>query len=168
MGKKVGLVGYGDIGKCTAERLKPFGVDITVYDPAFKGAKLDGVRSENWPDALGEQDFLIFTCSLTEKSYQMFDMATMSLCKNGVSVVNVARGQLIHESALIDCLKSGKVLSAALDVFESEPISPESFLCNHESCILGSHNGSNTTEAVMRANQRVTKIMMEFLFEDTK
>ena len=58
----------------------------------------------------------------------MFDMATMSLCKNGVSVVNVARGQLIHESALIDCLKSGKVLSAALDVFGLNPF-PQSRFC---------------------------------------
>ena len=166
VGKKVGVVGYGDVGMCTVDRLRAFGVQITVFDPALGNRNVEGVRVAQWPANLEDLDFIVFTCSLNDDNIHMFDEKVINSCKQGVRIVNVARGQLIHEQALINCLKSGQVYSAALDVFETEPLPADSFLCNHDRSILGSHNASNTAEAVARANHKAIKILMEFLFEN--
>ena len=82
----------------------------------------------------------------------MLNSENLSKCKNGVYIINVARGPLIDELALTKSILSGKVAGAALDVFEVEPLHYNSPLKNIESCILGSHNGSNTKDAVIRAS----------------
>ena len=87
----------------------------------------------------------------------------MASAKDGVRVVNVARGPLVHEEALIDALASGKVYSAALDVFEEEPLPAQSRLRAFERCIFGSHNGSNTIDAVLRASAQAISKLDEFL-----
>jgi D-3-phosphoglycerate dehydrogenase len=86
-----------------------------------------------------------------------------SKVKHGVRIVNVARGPLVDEQALIDALSSGQVHSAALDVFEVEPLPLDSSLRNFEQCIFGSHNGSNTVDAVHRASQQAIALLFDFL-----
>ena len=83
--------------------------------------------------------------------------------KQGVRIVNVARGPLINEADLVEALKTGKVLAAALDVFENEPLSPNNPLHQFEHCIFGTHNGSNTTEAVRRASHKSIELLFGFL-----
>lgn len=158
-GKTVGLVGYGDIGKQTAARLKSFGLKIIVFDPGVKDSDvLEGCK-EDWPEKIQECDFLLFTCSLNAKNYHMLSESELSSCKDGVRIINVARGPLIDEPALVEALISSKVHSVALDVFEIEPLPANSFLRRHELSILGSHNGSNTEEAVIRTNiQAIDKV----------
>jgi len=163
-GKKVGLVGYGDIGKSTAKRLHACGMEIIVYDPGImKEGKRENLIFKQWPDAINECDFLVFTCSLNDGNHHMLNEQILEKCSKGVRIVNVARGQLIDENALIDSLKSGHVHSAALDVFENEPLPMISPIRNFPSCILGSHNGSNTSEAVSRTNERVIRKLFNFL-----
>ena len=82
----------------------------------------------------------------------MFNEATLPLLKSGVRIVNVGRGPVIKESALIEGLDRGIVHSAALDVFEEEPLAPTSPLRQYENCIFGSHNGSNSIDAVRRVS----------------
>ena len=84
----------------------------------------------------------------------MLNQETLNSCKQSVRVVNVARGGLIDERALIGALESGKVHSAALDVFEIEPLPEESKLRTYDHCIFGSHNSSNTFEAVRTTSHR--------------
>lgn len=155
-GKTVGLIGYGDIGKNTAKRLIAADMTMIVYDPMFD-------ESAKWPDRIDECDFLVFTCSLNEKNQHMLNAQVLAACKKGVKVVNVARGPLIDEQALIIALQSEQVHSAALDVFEVEPLPSDSPLRNMEQCIFGSHNGSNTAEAVAATNNRAIKKLFEFL-----
>ena len=78
-------------------------------------------------------------------------------------VINVGRGPVIDESALEAALKSGKVFSAALDVFEIEPLPQDSYLRQHARCIFGSHNSSNTEDAVIRTSELALKTLIGFL-----
>jgi len=163
-GKRVGLIGYGDIGKSTARRLHAADMKVTCYDPAYtEVVNADGPEFMPWPEGLGECDFLIFTCSLNEANRRMLNGKTLAACMSGVRVINVARGPLIDEKALIAALQSGQVYSAALDVFEEEPLPADSALRDMPRCIFGSHNGSNTSDAVARTNDRALAELFRFL-----
>lgn len=163
-GKTCGIVGYGDIGKATSFRLLACGMNVIAYDPAKTHLEItDGIDLCLWPEEIGRCDFLIFTCALTASSRHMLDAATLHRCRKGVRIVNVARGSVIDEPALIEGLRSGKVHSAALDVFEKEPLSLTSPLREYPSCVLGSHNGSNTEESVLRASERAIELVEQFL-----
>lgn len=167
-GKKVGLVGYGDIGRNTARRLLAADMDVTVFDPFYDQSQnpYPEVKFANWPDGIEHFDFLVFTCALSESNYHMLSSDELNRCKEGVRVVNVARGPLIDESALIAALDSGKVYSAALDVFETEPLQPDSSLASMSRCIFGSHNSSNTVDAVWSTNIRAINELLRFLQVD--
>lgn len=162
--KVVALVGYGDIGKNIAKRALAAEMKVIVYDPAVTVGHLsDRCEAETWPSRLGECDFIVLACSLTRENRNLLNAESLSEAKTGVRVVNVARGPLIDESALIDALRSGKVRSAALDVMEVEPLPMNSALRNFEQCVFGSHNASNTIEAVQAASGRATDFLFEML-----
>lgn len=152
LGRKVGVVGFGDIGQQTAKRLIACGAEIIAYDPAF--APQDSIPAEQavWPQRLDEVDFLIFTAPLNAATHHMFNHDTLKHLKNGVRIVNVGRGPLIEEAALVKGLESGLIYSAALDVFEVEPLAADSPLRAFDQCIFGSHNGSNSVDAVRRVS----------------
>jgi D-3-phosphoglycerate dehydrogenase len=162
-GKTVALVGFGDIGRNTAKRLLAADMRVIIYDPycQFQG-ELE-VEQSGWPHRLGEADFIVFTCALTPENRQMLNAETLALAKPGVRVVNVARGPLIDEIALVNALKSGQVHSVALDVFEVEPLPIDSPLRQFERCIFGSHNSSNTIEGVRRASEKAIALLFDFL-----
>lgn len=163
-GKTVGVVGFGDIGKSTVKRLSGFDVNVTVYDPGVEGVQgFDFVKRSSFPDGIGELDFLVFTCALNKHNFHMLNSETIALMKVGSKVINVARGPLIDESALIDALKRDHISAAALDVFEEEPLPASSPLRDMQQCIFGSHNGSNTREGVRRATFEALNKISEFL-----
>lgn len=165
-GKKVGIVGFGDIGFNTAKRLMGFDVGVIAYDPVIEGDRgLDYVSRKSWPEGLGELDFLIFTCALTKDNKHMLNRQTIQMLKPGCRIINVARGPLIDEMALIEALQNGHVAAAALDVFEIEPLLENSPLRNMPQCIFGSHNGSNTVEGVKRASFSALEKLAGFLYE---
>ncbi|WP_287498314.1 phosphoglycerate dehydrogenase [Alteromonas sp. AO-Serp] len=166
-GKTIGVVGFGDIGFNTAKRLSGFDVEVIAYDPGVDGNKeLNFVKRAAWPECLEKLDFLIFTCALNKHNFHMLNAETLSKMKKGSKVVNVARGPLIDEQALIASLQRGHTASAALDVFEVEPLPVESPLRNMPQCIFGSHNGSNTIEGVHRASEAAIDKIAEFLYAD--
>ena len=163
-GKTVALVGFGDIGRNTAKRLLSFDLKVIAYDPYFQFQDdLSQVQPSVWPTRLEEADFIILTCALTTDNYHLLNPEIFSKVKPGVRIVNVARGPLIDEQALINALSSGQVNSAALDVFEVEPLPLDSPLRSFEQCIFGSHNGSNTVDAVHRASYQAIQLLFNFL-----
>lgn len=163
-GKTAGVVGYGAIGKATCARLLACGIDVLAYDPALQaGDVAQGVGLRSWPDGIGDCDFVVLTCALTQTNRHMLGADVLGRCRHGVRIVNVARGALVDEEALVDGLRSGKVHSAALDVFEEEPLPVTSPLREHPGCILGSHNASNTEEGVVRASERAIELVRQFL-----
>lgn len=162
--KNVALIGLGDIGRNVARRLAAADMRVIAYDPsAPNDLALSTVERAKWPERIGEADFIVITCSLTDSSYHMLNAEILGIAKHGVRIVNVSRGSIIDESALESALQSGGVYSAALDVFEEEPLPLHSYLRLHPRCIFGSHNASNTTDAVVRASEIAITKLMEFL-----
>ena len=160
-GKTVALVGFGDIGHNTAKRLLAADMHVIAYDPHFNNPTNLPVQTASWPDRMEEADFIVITCALTKTSLKMLNEMTLSKCKRGVRIVNVGRGLIIDEKALINALESGLVYSAALDVFEVEPLPANSPLRDFSRCIFGSHNASNTEDAVKRASEVAVAKLME-------
>lgn len=167
-GRKAAVVGYGDIGRNTARRLLAADMEVIAYDPFVDPISLESTVSlAAWPERLGEADFVVVNCALTASSHHMLDKEAFAAMKPGVRIVNVGRGPVIDEDALIAALASGKVHSAALDVFEQEPLPLDSPLRSHPACIFGSHNASNTLDGVERTSRKAIQLLAGFLKETT-
>jgi D-3-phosphoglycerate dehydrogenase / 2-oxoglutarate reductase len=160
-GKTVGLIGFGDIGRQTAKRCLAADMRVIAYDPAYQPVASLPVETAGWPDRIEEADFLIFTCPLNDATRGMFNEKLLPRLKRGVRIVNVGRGPLITEVALLKGLRDGTVHSAALDVFEVEPLVPDSPLRAFPGCIFGSHNASNTVDAVRRVSKLAISLLLE-------
>jgi len=143
-GATVGLVGYGNIGREVARLLEPLSVRLLVTDPRVA----IGPMPETHADAsatdlrtlLREADFVVLLCPLTETTFHLIGAAELSAMKDTSYLINVSRGQVVDEPALVDALRSGKLLGAALDVFESEPLDSQSALLDLPQVILTPHS----------------------------
>lgn len=163
-GRRAGVVGLGDIGRNVCTRLQALGMTVLAYDPGVESdTGIAGLERASWPQAVNDLDFIIFTCALNQHNFHMLNADVLARCKQGVRIVNVARGPLIDEAALINALQSRHVHSAALDVFEVEPLPTGSPLRDMERCIFGSHNASNTVDAVIRASHTAIEKLSGFL-----
>lgn len=162
--KVVALIGYGDVGKNTAKRLLAADMKVIAYDPAISQLQSSSsIEFSKWPHRLDEADYILVTCALTPSSRHMINSESIAMTKQGVRIVNVGRGPIIDENALIAALQSGHVYSAALDVFETEPLPMDSLLRSHPRCVFGSHNASNTADAVQRTSEIAISKLFEFL-----
>ncbi len=163
-GRTAALVGYGDIGRQIARRLRVADMVVHVHDPAVQDVGDDpDLVLRRWPEGLEDADVLVFACPLTPSSHHMLDATTLALTRPGVMVVNVGRGPVIDQRALEAALGSGHVAAAALDVFEEEPLPLDNPLRHHDGVVLGSHNSSNTVDAVQRTNQAAITALLGFL-----
>ena len=161
--KKVCLIGYGDVGQETAKRLAAFGTKITAVNRSK--VKENDVISRWLPlarldEALSEADIVILCIALTEETRGLLNADRLRIMKQGSILVNVARGALIDEKALTSCLKEGKLRGAALDVFETEPLSAESELWGMPEVIIGPHNSF--------VGDKVRERMFELICENLK
>ena len=133
-----------------------------AYDP-FVGAADNGTLIREWPMDLSQCDFLVLTCALNSDTYHMLNEQTLRACKTGIRIINVARGGLIDECALVESLNCGHVHSVALDVFEVEPLPMTSELHLFEKNIFGAHNASNTIDAVAKTNKKAVSQLLDQL-----
>lgn len=161
--KTAAIIGFGNIGRATARKLLALGLKVSVYDPQFQPVLSLPVEPLSWPARIDQADFLIFTCALTPSSRGMLNAKTLAACKKGVRVINVGRGPLVDETALVHALQGGQVASAALDVFADEPLPADSPLRGFPQCVFGSHNSSNTLEAVEKTSLRAIQLLFERL-----
>lgn len=162
---KIGAVaGFGDIGRNVARRMLAADMKVIAFDPMFKPVEgLEPVEKGTWPNGVERADFLVMACSLTAENRHMVNAEVLARTKPGLRVVNVARGPLVDEAALVSALQSGQVHSAALDVMEVEPLPPDSPLRAFDRCIFGAHNSSNTVDAVVRASERAIQLLFDML-----
>lgn len=163
-GATVGLIGFGDIGRSVGERLPVFGLNTIVYDPFAEQKNLPrNSRFAAFPEAIETLDYLIITAALTDGTRGMINAEILAQVKPGLRLVNISRGPIIDEAALTVALQSGQVYSAALDVFEVEPLPADSPLRQFDRCVFGTHNGSNTVQAVDRTSQKAMDLLFGFL-----
>ncbi len=163
-GKTVALVGYGDIGMNIARRLKAADMRVHVYDPYTRLALDYADEALTWPSRVDEADFIVLACALTAQNRHLIDTSLLTSAKPGVHVINVSRGPLIDEKALVAALRDGVVASAALDVFEVEPLPVSASLREFgDRCVFGSHNASNTREAVLNTSLTAVRRLHELM-----
>lgn len=164
-GSKVAIIGLGDIGFNVVKRLSSFGMKIIGYDPKIDNSKFMnfGIDHQVWPNKIQEADFIIITCDLNDSTRFMINKSIFNLVKKGVRIINVSRGAIIKEGDLIEALKNDVVYSCALDVFETEPLPNDSFLRDHPRSIFGSHNASNTKDAVVKTSIEAINKLKDFV-----
>ncbi|MDD4980307.1 MAG: phosphoglycerate dehydrogenase [Candidatus Omnitrophica bacterium] len=164
-GKTLGIVGLGRIGKEVARRALSFGMRILAYDPflSCEAAESLGIEVAELKDLLKQADYITVHTPLTEETKHLFSTKEFGLMKEGVRIVNCARGGIIDEAALAVAIKEGKVAGAALDVFEKEPIPADSELIKLDNLIATPHLGASTEEAQVNVAIEVAEIVRDAL-----
>lgn len=154
-GRTAGLIGYGRIAREVARRLKALGVNVQAYDP-YVSSTNDGTKLVQLDELLKTSDIISIHAALTDSNKHMFNAAAFGKMKKGAILVNVARGPLVDEAALVAALDSGHLHGAALDVFEEEPPHNERLL-SHPKVVVVPHIGASTGEAQLRAGMTVAE-----------
>jgi len=160
-GKTLAVLGLGRIGREVAIRMKTWGMRVIGYDPITTAAEAKAVGIEKltldeiWPIA----DYITVHTPLIPATRNLISTETLDKCKNGVKVVNVARGGIINEKAVLDALESGKCGGAAFDVYPEEPPKSEitKALINHPKVVATPHLGASTAEAQVRVAVEVAE-----------
>jgi D-3-phosphoglycerate dehydrogenase len=151
-GKTLGVLGFGRIGQQVARRALALGMNVTAADPFVSRERFRelGVGCAESPEELFDAaDFITLHLPLNEETRGLLDDAAFAAMRDGVSIVNTARGELVDEDALLRSLRSGKVGGAALDVFSSEPYTGP--LLDLDNVIVTPHLAASTEEAQDRA-----------------
>lgn len=164
--KKLGVIGVGSIGCAVVRRAVVAGMSTVGYDIAPISASFieeTGLRPLELEDLLQTADFVSLNCNLSRSNHHMLGPHEFALMKTGTYIVNTARGSLIDEAALFLALREGRIAGVALDVFETEPLPLDSPLRQFDNCIFGTHNSSNTHEAVMRVNELAIRNLFDGL-----
>ncbi len=158
MGKTLGLIGFGRIGQEVGSRARALGMDVIYADhhvhldsPQYKKVDMEEV--------LEKSDFI--SLHIPFLGAPTIGEAEFAKMKDGVRLVNVARGGVVDEDALLKALENGKVAAAALDVFEEEPTKRED-ICNHPAISVTPHIGASTAEAQLRIGIETYETILDF------
>ncbi len=151
-GSRALILGYGGIGKAIAARLAPFGVKMVRVR---RTPGREDLGPGEWRAALGEFDWIIVTVPATPDTHHLLGAAEFAAMKRGVAIINVARGTLIDQDALIIALQAGQVGHAFLDVTSPEPLPPESPLWTIDNVQISMHlSGPSQSSMFRRASER--------------
>jgi D-3-phosphoglycerate dehydrogenase / 2-oxoglutarate reductase len=151
-GKTLGVLGFGRIGQQVARRALGLGMRVVAYDPfvaAERFRELGAERVETTEEVYDVAEFITLHLPLTDETRKSIDAGAFARMRDGVRLVNAARGQLVDEDALLEALRSGKVAGAALDVFSAEPYSGP--LLELDNVVVTPHLAASTDEAQDRA-----------------
>jgi len=161
IGKTLGLIGYGRIGWLVAKKALALGMEIIAYDPYVtdpKGLEMEFVSLE---ELLNRADYISLHLLLTEETRNLIDKPQFEMMKDGMCIINCARGGTINEDALYEAIRSGKVKGAALDVYAEEP-AKNNKLFELDAVIGSPHIGAETVEAQHRVSVEVAEKVIEF------
>ncbi len=161
MGKTLGLVGAGNIGTELARRAIGFGMRVIAYDPLIKGHELlDLVTLE---ELFAESDYISIHVPLTDETTGMINRETMAQMRDGVVIINSARGKCVVEEDMVEALESGKVRAYATDVWYSDPPDPTCPLYDAPNVVMTPHLGASSSENMLRIGDVVVRILEDFV-----
>jgi D-3-phosphoglycerate dehydrogenase / 2-oxoglutarate reductase len=165
-GKTLAVVGVGKIGREVATRMQAFGMEVIGFDPvlSMEAAERLGVELVEIEDVFARADVITLHTPLNEATRGLLNRDTLARCKDGVRIVNCARGGIVDEADLLEALESGKVAGAALDVFSKEPPGPElAELLAHPRMVVTPHIAASTEEAQEKVALQVTESVIDAL-----
>jgi len=168
--KTLGVIGMGRIGSELSRRAIAFGMRVVAYDPYLSATRARSLQVElvdELDDLLASADFISLHTPLTAETRHVLDAARLQKTKRGVRIINCARGGLIDETALVQALADGHIAGAALDVFEIEPLPPDSPLRSAPNLVLTPHLGASTAEAQESVGIEIAQSIREVLLEGT-
>lgn len=160
-GRTLGIIGYGRIGAAVAKKAHAIGMKIIAYNPPPRHE--DGVAHfiDNLDAFFGHADVISLHAALTETTKSIINRDNIAKMKDGVYIVNTARGEMIDEDALYDALKNGKVAGAALDVFREEPYKGR--LLELDNVYFTPHLGASSMEAQVRIGKELVRLLADEL-----
>jgi len=164
-GKTLGVIGLGNIGKIVASRATGLAMKVVAYDPFItkEVALRAGIELATLDEVFERSDFITVHTPLTEETRGVIGPSAFARMKDGVRVINCARGGLVDEKALYEAIKSGKVAGAALDVFEQEPVPSDNPLLTLDEVIVTPHLGASTHEAQESVAVTISETVANFL-----
>ncbi len=165
MGKTIGIIGLGRIGKEVAIRAKAFGMEIIAFDPYFDNefaAQYNVKKCADMDEVLHNSDVVSLHCFLSEETEGMINAEKIAEMRDGVVVLNCARGELVVTGDIAAALESGKVGGYGADVLDEEPPRVDHVLFSAPNCIITSHIGSRTLESVGRQAGRALSNLINF------
>lgn len=162
----LGIIGIGNIGKALTRRARAFGMnilgnDIVEIDHVFIAET--GIQMRPLETLLSASEFVSVNCDLNPTSYHLIDARTLSLMRKNAVLINTARGPIVDEAALVAALKNGTIGGAALDVFEVEPLPPDSPFKQMDNVLLAPHNANSSPAAWERVHWNTIKNLVEGL-----
>ena len=168
-GQTLGIVGYGSIGREVAKRAKAFGMKVVATKTNTEGdyPELDLL----WPnsgldDLLAQSDYVVICAPLTPQTRGLIGREQLEKMKNSAYLINIARGQLVRESELIQILQEKRIAGAALDVFEREPLPEESPLWHLDNVILTPHSSGNFEGFMNRSIELFCKNLSRYIAQE--
>ena len=160
MGKTLGLIGVGRIGTVMANRARAFGMQVIGYDKYVTYSDL--VELKSFDEVLSRADYLSLHVPYCEETDCMINVKTIAKMKDGVVIVNTARGKCVKEDDMVDALQSGKVKAYATDVWYSDPPPEDCPLLKAPNVIMTPHIGASTKENLLRIGDQIVEILKEF------
>jgi D-3-phosphoglycerate dehydrogenase / 2-oxoglutarate reductase len=166
-GKTLAIIGLGKIGREVAKRAAAFGMNIIGYDPLLSKevAGEFGISPVDLNEIWKSADLITVHVPLNESTKDLLCNATLNKCKDGVKIINCARGGIVNENDLVEALDSGKVSSAAFDVYENEPPDFSGKLINHPRVVCTPHLGASTDEAQEKVALQIAEQIIQYFNE---
>ena len=167
--KVLGIVGTGKIGSVVASRAQGFGMRVVAFDPYLTREAAAKMKIElvTLDELLSLADFITVHTPMTPETKNIINKDAFAKMKNGVRIINCARGGLVNETDLYDAIKSGKVAGAALDVFVQEPIPTDHPLLSLDQVICTPHLGASTAEAQVNVAVAIAEQLRDFFSTGT-
>jgi len=164
-GKTLGIVGLGRIGRAVATRAIAFEMNVIAYDPYVPRdiAHTIGVELVDLEEIYRQSDFITLHTIVTEETRHMINELSLSKMKEGVRIVNAARGALIHDQDLANAIQSGKVAGVAMDVYETEPPPADHPLIGLDEVIDTPHLAASTSDAQVTVAEEAAHLMVDGL-----
>lgn len=165
-GKTLLIIGLGNIGRRVAQKAQALDLNVIAYDPYCSGedmAAWGAVKADHLPEALSQADYVSLHIPLSSDTRHIIGARQLSMMKNDAYLINVSRGGLVDEAALVQALEKGAIAGAGLDVFSEEPLPADSPLLSFENVVLSPHCAGTTVGCNVQAALRAAQSILDAL-----